>query len=93
MLFWITGLWPSSNDTICHNFATTYHFVTILSRFTMRRQKLNSNDKLNWAIGEYYNGTKKVISVTEFIDFCLNSVEASFQMIIAAYEFAVPALY
>ena len=44
-------------------------------------------------IGEYYNGTKKVIFVTELMNVCLNSVEASFQMIIDACEFAVPALY
>ena len=59
----------------------------------MRRRKLYSNDKLNQAIGEYYNGTKKVIAVTELMNVCLNSVEASSQMIIDACEFAVPALY
>ena len=58
----------------------------------MRQRKLYSNDKLNRAIGEYYNGTKKVISVTELMNVCLNSVEASFQTIIDACEFAVPAL-
>ena len=59
----------------------------------MRRQKLYSGGKLNRVIGEYYNGTKKVIAVTESMNVCLNSVEASFQMIIDACEFAVPALY
>ena len=44
-------------------------------------------------MGEYYNRTKKVIAVTECMDVCLDSVEASFQMIIDACEFAVPALY
>ena len=42
---------------------------------------------------EYYNGTKKVIAVTELMNVYLNSVEASFQMIIDACEFAGPALY
>ena len=70
-----------------------HHFVTILSQFTMRRRKLYSDDKLNRAIGEYYNGTKKVIAVTESMNVCLNSVESSFQMIINVCEFAVPALY
>ena len=59
----------------------------------MRRQKRYSGDKLNRAIGEYYNGTKNVIAVNELMNVCLNSVEASFQMIIDACEFAVPALY
>ena len=59
----------------------------------MRQRKLYSNDKLNRAIREYYNGTKKVIAVTELMNVCLNSVEASFQMIIDACEFAVPVLY
>ena len=59
----------------------------------MRRRKLYSNDNLNRAIGEYYNGTKKVIAVTELMNICLNSVEASFQMIIDARKFAVTALY
>ena len=59
----------------------------------MRQQKLYSDDNLNRAIGEYYNGTKKVIVVTELMNVCLNIVEASFQIIIYAYEFAVPALY
>ena len=59
----------------------------------MRRRKLYSDDKLNRAIGEYYNGTKKVIAVTELMNFCLNSVEASFKMITDAFEFAIPALY
>ena len=58
----------------------------------MRRRKLYSNDKLNRAIGEYYNGAKKVIVITELMNVFLNSVEASFQMIIDALEFAVPAL-
>ena len=58
----------------------------------MRRRKLYSNDKLNRVIGEYYNGTKKVIAVTELMNVCLNSVEASFQMIIDACEFDIPAL-
>ena len=55
--FWITGLWPSSNDTIlslfCHNLAFCHHVVTILSQFTMRRRILYSDDKLKRAIGEY----------------------------------------
>ena len=59
----------------------------------MIRRKLYSDDKLNRAIGGYYNGTKKVIAVTELMIFFLNSVESSFQMIIDACEFAVPALY
>ena len=59
----------------------------------MKRQKLYSDDKLNRAIGEHYHGTKKVIYVTESMDVCLNSAEESFQMIIDAREFAVPALY
>ena len=59
----------------------------------MRRRKLYSNDKLNRAIGEYYNGTKNAIAVTESMNVCLNILEASFQMIIDAYEFAVPAFY
>ena len=58
----------------------------------MRRWKLYKNDKLNLAIGKYYNGTKKVIYVTELMNDCLNSVEASFQMIIYACEFSAPAL-
>ena len=97
MLFWITGLWPSSNDTIlwpfCHNLAFCRHFVTISSQFTMKCRKIYSDDKLNRAIGEYYNGTKKVIAVTESMNVCLNSVEASFQIIIDTCEFAVPSLY
>ena len=52
-----------------------------------------SDDKLNRAIGEYYNGTKKVIAVTEWMNVCLISVEASFQMITDACKFAVAALY
>ena len=59
----------------------------------MGQQKLYKDDNLNWAIGEYYNGTKKVIAVTESMNVCLNSVEAPFQMIIDACEFDVPALY
>ena len=59
----------------------------------MRRRKLYSDDKLNREIRGYYNGTKKVIAVTELMNVCLNSVEASFQMIIDACEFAVPTLY
>ena len=59
----------------------------------MRRRKLYSNDKLNRAIREYYHGTKKVIAVTESINVFLNSVGASFQMIIDACEFAVLELY
>ena len=58
----------------------------------MRQKKLYSNDKLNWAIGEYYNGTKNVIAVTESMNVYLNSVEASFQMIIYACEFAAPEI-
>ena len=42
----------------------------------MRWRKLYSNDKLNREIGEYYNGTKKVIAVTESMNFFLKSVEA-----------------
>ena len=61
--------------------------------FTIRRQKLYSDNKLNRAIGGYYNGTKKVIAVTELMNVCSNTVEASFQMIIDTYEFAVPTLY
>ena len=59
----------------------------------MRRRKLYSDDKLNREIRGYYNGTKKVISATELMNVSLNSVEASFQMIIDACEFAVPTLY
>ena len=59
----------------------------------MRRRKLYSDENINREIGEYYNGTKKVIAITEFMNVFLNSVEASFQMIIDACEFAVPALY
>ena len=37
MLFWITGLWPTSNNTIlspfCHSLAFCHHFVFILSPF------------------------------------------------------------
>ena len=58
----------------------------------MRQRKLYSDDKLNLAIGEYYNGTEKVISVTELMNVWLNSVAASFQMIIDACEFYVPEL-
>ena len=36
----------------------------------MRQRNLYSNDKLNRAIGEYYNGTKKVIAVTELMNVC-----------------------
>ena len=57
----------------------------------MRPRKLYSGNKLNRAIEEYYNGTKKVIAVTELMNVCLNSVEASFQIIIDACEFAVTA--
>ena len=59
----------------------------------MQRQKLCSDEELNWATEEYYNGTKKVIAVTESMNVFLKSVEASFQMIIDACEFAIPALY
>ena len=59
----------------------------------MRLRKLYINDKLNREIGKYYNGTKKVIAITELMNVCLNSVEVPFQMIIDACEFAVPALY
>ena len=59
----------------------------------MRRRKIYSDDKINRSIVEYYNGTKKVIAVTELMNVFLNSVEASFQMIIDACEFAVPARY
>ena len=89
MLFLITNLWTSSNDTIllpfCHNFKFCHHFVTILLQVTMKQRKLYSNNKLNQAIRDYYNGTQKVIAVTESINVCLNSVEASFQMIIDAF--------
>ena len=95
--FLIVRLWPSSNDTnlspFCHNLACCHHFVAILSQYTMRRRKLYIDDKLNRAIGEYCNGTKNFIAVNESMNVCLNSVEASFQMIIDACEFAVPALY
>ena len=77
----------STFSPFCH------HFMTILSQFMMRRKKLYRDDKLNQAIGEYYNGTKKFIAVTELVNFCLNIVESSFQMIIDTCEFAVPALY
>ena len=56
-------------------------------------RKLYSNNKLNRAIGGYYNGTKNVIAFTELMNVCLNIVEASFQMIIDAREFALPTLY
>ena len=78
-------------------------FVTILSQlrnlspfcynFIMRRQKIYRDNKLNRAIGEYNNGTKKVISVTELRNVCLNSMKDSFKMILDACEFDVPALY
>ena len=59
LLSLITGLLPSPDDTIlspfCHNLALCHHLVTILSQLTMRRRKLNSDDKLNRAIGEYYS--------------------------------------
>ena len=97
IIFWITGLWPSSNDTIlspfCHKLAFCLHFVIILSYFTTRRRKIYSGDKLNQAIRKYYNGIKKVIALTELMNVFLNSVEASFQMIIDACEVSVPALY
>ena len=48
---------------------------------------------MNRAIGEYYNGNKKVIAVTELMNVSLNSLEASFQIKIDACEFAVPTLY
>ena len=44
-------------------------------------------------IGKYYNGTKKVIAATESINVCLNSVEASFQMIIDTCEFDDSTIY
>ena len=95
--FLITGLWTSSNDTILspffHNLEFYHYFVTVLSQFTVIRRKIYIDDKLNPDIGEYYNGTKKVVAVTELMNFFLNSVEASFQMIIDACEFSVPALY
>ena len=100
MLFWISILWPSSNDTIFHHFHNLvfcHHFITILSQFchnfTMRRRKLCTSEKLNQAIGGYYNGAKKVIAVTELMNVWLDIVEASVQMIIDACEFVVPALY
>ena len=58
----------------------------------MRQRKLYSDEKINQVIGKYYNGAQKVIAFTELIIFFLNSVESSFQMIIDACEFAVPAL-
>ena len=64
--------------------------------FMQMLPKLNrvySDNKLNGAIREYCNGTKKVIAVTELKNVCLNSVEASFKIITDAYEFAIPALY
>ena len=68
MFFLITGLLPSSNDTIlspfCQNLPFCYHFVTFLSQFTMRRLKLCSDDELNQSIEEYYNGTQKVMAAT-----------------------------
>ena len=66
-----------------------HHFVTIYDE----RTETMPDDKLNRVIGESYNRTKKVIAVTESMNVCLDSVEASFQMIIYAYEFAVRALY
>ena len=59
----------------------------------MTQWKLYSDDMLNWAMGEFYIGDQKVISVTEYMNVCLNSVKAPFQIIIDAYEFTVPALY
>ena len=59
----------------------------------MRRGKLYSNDELNRAIKEYHDRTKKVIAVTELINFCLKCVEASFLTIIDACEFSGPELY
>ena len=76
-----------------HKLAFCRHFVTILSQFMMRRRKLYSDDKLNQAIREYYHRTKKVIAVTKLMNVLLNSVEASFKMIIDTCEFAVLALY
>ena len=70
-----------------------HHFVTIWSQVTRKLWELYSDNKLNRVIGEYCNGTKKVIAVTELINVCLNSVETSFQIIIDLCEFAVPALY
>ena len=55
--------------------------------------ELYSDNKLNRLIGEYYNGTQKVIAVTELINVFLESVEASFQKIIDACKFALSALY
>ena len=43
-------------------------------------------------ISKYYNGTRKFIAVTDLMNICLNIVEVSFQMLIDACEFAVPAL-
>ena len=46
--FWITSLWPSSNDTIlspfCHNLAFCHNFVTMLSPFC---------HNLQWDDGNY----------------------------------------
>ena len=71
-------MWP-----FCHNFVTIYDETTE----TIQQLQAQSSDQ------EKYNGTKKVIAVTESMNVCLNSVEASFQMIIDACDFAVPALY
>ena len=65
----------------------------MINKFMMRQRKLYSDDNLNQAIGKYYNGTKKVIAVTELMHVFLNSVEASFQIRIVTCEFAVPELY
>ena len=87
---------PIPMTPFCHHFSQLtilspffYHFVTVYDGTTENI----IDDKLNQAIGEYYNGTKNVIAVTESVNFCLNSVEASFQMIIDACNFSVPALH
>ena len=91
---------PVPMTPFCHHFSQLrilspccHHVVTILSQSTMRQRKLYSDYKLNWAIGEYDNGTKKVIAVTESMNVWLKSAESSFQMIIDACEVAAPALY
>ena len=65
----------------------------MINKFMMRQRKLYSDDNLNQAIGKYYNGTKKVIAVTELMNVFLNSVEVSFQTIIDACDFAIRTLY
>ena len=79
-----------------HQFVTTWHFITILSLFitiydetteTIQQRQAQSSER------RILNGTKKVIAVTESINACLNMVEVSFQIIIDACDFSVPALH